>query len=253
MFDLDSSWLVRLDTSMDFSDILAEEDALVPSLPAAGTVMANPGLGDAYFGGNVFRVPSLPNLAGGLRKKEQPQEDLQLVPDVMFSPSGSETDAGSEEEEDEDELMMPVFFPPGHAKSASRPAALAPLGGSLHGHATRRAAAPPARPALEHSLAHTASVASDYSASAAASFDLPPADLLTRAERVARYRAKRARRNFAKTIRYASRKKYAEIRPRIKGRFAKPEELAALRAAQAAMARGPGASDDDAATVPQMC
>ena len=50
---------------------------------------------------------------------------------------------------------------------------------------------------------------------------------LTRAERVARYREKRARRNFKKTIRYQSRKAYAEIRPRIKGRFVSPEEYAA--------------------------
>lgn len=49
---------------------------------------------------------------------------------------------------------------------------------------------------------------------------------LTREERVARYRAKRARRCFQKTIRYQSRKAYAEIRPRIKGRFVSHEEYA---------------------------
>ena len=53
---------------------------------------------------------------------------------------------------------------------------------------------------------------------------------LTRAERVSRYREKRARRNFKKTIRYQSRKAYAEIRPRIKGRFVSPEEYAAYKA-----------------------
>lgn len=36
-----------------------------------------------------------------------------------------------------------------------------------------------------------------------------------------RYREKRKNRRFEKTIRYASRKAYAETRPRIKGRFAK--------------------------------
>ncbi|KAG7672723.1 hypothetical protein NADE_001461 [Nannochloris sp. 'desiccata'] len=54
-----------------------------------------------------------------------------------------------------------------------------------------------------------------------------PEPELTRVERVARYREKRARRNFKKTIRYQSRKAYAEIRPRIKGRFVSPEEYAA--------------------------
>ncbi|CAL5007214.1 unnamed protein product [Urochloa decumbens] len=46
----------------------------------------------------------------------------------------------------------------------------------------------------------------------------------TAAERVARvqrYREKRKNRKFQKTIRYASRKAYAEARPRIKGRFVK--------------------------------
>ncbi|XP_073135320.1 zinc finger protein CONSTANS-LIKE 3-like [Henckelia pumila] len=44
---------------------------------------------------------------------------------------------------------------------------------------------------------------------------------LEREARVLRYREKRKSRKFEKTIRYASRKAYAETRPRIKGRFAK--------------------------------
>jgi zinc finger protein CONSTANS len=54
---------------------------------------------------------------------------------------------------------------------------------------------------------------------------------LGREERVMRYREKRKRRTFEKTIRYQSRKAYAEIRPRIKGRFATKEEVAAMKAA----------------------
>jgi hypothetical protein len=46
-----------------------------------------------------------------------------------------------------------------------------------------------------------------------------------------RYREKRKRRKFEKTIRYASRKAYAEVRPRIKGRFATREEVAAWKLA----------------------
>ncbi|XP_057432928.1 zinc finger protein CONSTANS-LIKE 4 [Lotus japonicus] len=42
-----------------------------------------------------------------------------------------------------------------------------------------------------------------------------------REAKVMRYREKRKNRRFEKTIRYASRKAYAESRPRIKGRFAK--------------------------------
>ncbi|KAF7091700.1 hypothetical protein CFC21_107704 [Triticum aestivum] len=48
-----------------------------------------------------------------------------------------------------------------------------------------------------------------------------------RAERVRRYREKRKNRKFHKTIRYASRKAYAEARPRIKGRFVKRPAAAA--------------------------
>ncbi|KAK4274510.1 hypothetical protein QN277_017718 [Acacia crassicarpa] len=46
-----------------------------------------------------------------------------------------------------------------------------------------------------------------------------------REARVLRYREKRKNRKFQKTIRYASRKAYAETRPRIKGRFAKRSEV----------------------------
>lgn len=48
-----------------------------------------------------------------------------------------------------------------------------------------------------------------------------PLSPLDRQARVLRYREKKKTRKFEKTIRYASRKAYAETRPRIKGRFAK--------------------------------
>jgi hypothetical protein len=49
-----------------------------------------------------------------------------------------------------------------------------------------------------------------------------------RAECLARYRAKKARRKFSNTVRYHARKVNADKRPRIKGRFVKKEELAAM-------------------------
>ncbi|CAM6057392.1 unnamed protein product [Sphagnum tenellum] len=48
-----------------------------------------------------------------------------------------------------------------------------------------------------------------------------PDETMAREARVMRYKEKRKNRKFEKTIRYASRKAYAESRPRIKGRFAK--------------------------------
>ncbi|KAH0452627.1 hypothetical protein IEQ34_019926 [Dendrobium chrysotoxum] len=50
---------------------------------------------------------------------------------------------------------------------------------------------------------------------------------MDREVRLMRYREKRKNRRFEKTIRYASRKAYAETRPRIKGRFAKRTEIEA--------------------------
>ncbi|KAK6154957.1 hypothetical protein DH2020_009205 [Rehmannia glutinosa] len=47
---------------------------------------------------------------------------------------------------------------------------------------------------------------------------------MDREARVLRYREKKKTRKFEKTIRYASRKAYAETRPRIKGRFAKRKD-----------------------------
>ncbi|GAB4828027.1 Zinc finger protein CONSTANS-like [Ancistrocladus abbreviatus] len=54
-----------------------------------------------------------------------------------------------------------------------------------------------------------------------------PAQLtpMDREARVLRYREKKKTRKFEKTIRYASRKAYAETRPRIKGRFAKRSDV----------------------------
>ncbi|CAN8256170.1 unnamed protein product [Cochlearia groenlandica] len=61
----------------------------------------------------------------------------------------------------------------------------------------------------------------------------PPVQIITqlsaleRKARVLRYREKKKKRRFEKTIRYASRKAYAERRPRVNGRFAKMIETEA--------------------------
>lgn len=55
--------------------------------------------------------------------------------------------------------------------------------------------------------------------------------LAERREKVQRFREKKKNRQFKKLIRYASRKRYAEVRPRIKGRFARKDEIAAAKAA----------------------
>ncbi|XP_038878215.1 zinc finger protein CONSTANS-LIKE 2-like [Benincasa hispida] len=64
-------------------------------------------------------------------------------------------------------------------------------------------------------------------AEAAAAIQMPATQLspMDREARVLRYREKKKTRKFEKTIRYASRKAYAETRPRIKGRFAKRTDV----------------------------
>uniref|UniRef100_A0A0E0K297 CCT domain-containing protein n=1 Tax=Oryza punctata TaxID=4537 RepID=A0A0E0K297_ORYPU len=86
----------------------------------------------------------------------------------------------------------------------------------------------------EHSMTHSLSlsevavVPDALSAGAAAAAGAAPSMVVVvaskgkeREARLMRYRQKRKNRRFDKTIRYASRKAYAETRPRIKGRFAK--------------------------------
>lgn len=48
---------------------------------------------------------------------------------------------------------------------------------------------------------------------------------MDREARVLRYKEKKQARKFQKTIRYATRKAYAEARPRVKGRFAKRSDI----------------------------
>nr|AGI62029.1 CONSTANS-like 5 [Erycina pusilla] len=60
---------------------------------------------------------------------------------------------------------------------------------------------------------------------ARSSSSAPTVSVMDREARVMRYREKRKNRRFEKTIRYASRKAYAETRPRVKGRFAKRSDV----------------------------
>jgi len=50
---------------------------------------------------------------------------------------------------------------------------------------------------------------------------------MEREAKLMRYKEKKMRRCYEKQIRYASRKAYAEMRPRVKGRFAKVPEASA--------------------------
>jgi hypothetical protein len=88
-----------------------------------------------------------------------------------------------------------------------------------------KAAYLPYAPTPSHSVSSVdVGVLPERSDSAVAAAGVPAATPATgegREARLMRYREKRKNRRFEKTIRYASRKAYAETRPRVKGRFAK--------------------------------
>ncbi|XP_074579251.1 zinc finger protein CONSTANS-LIKE 3-like [Curcuma longa] len=73
----------------------------------------------------------------------------------------------------------------------------------------------------------------------------PAAARAEREARLMRYREKRKSRRFEKTIRYASRKAYAEARPRVRGRFVRRTEAEIYSEAVAALM-----ADDDYGVVP---
>ncbi|KAF3958545.1 hypothetical protein ACB098_08G036200 [Castanea mollissima] len=64
-------------------------------------------------------------------------------------------------------------------------------------------------------------------------------------ERIERYRSKRTQRNFNKKIKYACRKTLADSRPRIRGRFARNDEIEKNPQVQWSHIGGEGEEDED--------
>lgn len=182
-FELDSSWLDRLDMGFDFSEILegVSDVGLVPTIS-----------GVSEGSGDSFVVPSL-------------SHDEDAVPMVIQFPD--------------------ITVPPHEAEKP------APQSFAVQAPVVADSMVVPSAPdALQNNEVY-----------------------MDRKARVERYREKRKNRKFEKTIRYESRKAYAEIRPRIKGRFAKRDEVAAWRAAEAAIKSRSGEHMmEDAFLVPSM-
>lgn len=308
-FELDNSWLDRLDMGFDFSDILSDSpaDGLVPVLPEADvptsaaaaaaaatapattTLPGSPGLLQSIY--DDMQVPSLPDmlpsaaaLVAEFNKHSAPQQlyvpdlPLQMVPDIAVVPTPPVLPMMVSTAP-----VMPMVAvappPPTSVATASEmsvPSSISSRGYHSHHHA-EASLAPPDNLTRAERVARCAEAAGQ----GGPGFQQPPmqqqlqqqsvaraillctmaatASLLcstrrrhTRAQAMqyillclwpdhlarllhTRYREKRKRRKFEKTIRYASRKAYAEVRPRIKGRFAKREEVQAWQAAQVAM------------------
>ncbi|XP_052187247.1 zinc finger protein CO3-like [Diospyros lotus] len=64
-------------------------------------------------------------------------------------------------------------------------------------------------------------------------------------ERIERYKSKRSHRNFNKKIQYACRKTLADSRPRIRGRFARNDEIEKSRSGQNQWNQHAGAVEED--------
>lgn len=264
-FEMDANaWLDRLDMGFDFSDILGSEDAgspptdnLVPTLSTACMGgAAGAGQWDAEEITTVLQ-PAGKHVStcqqGSKPDDESSLMDFPAVPNVLdleldLGPHdvGEEAVATVPEHmQDAIDQLNPVMLrtseplpglgmvplPPVQVVAPLMPVKLAvPTAGEVQTILARTTRASLRAP--------VASFGADSMSLWGHTYGTADGETLTREERVARYREKRLTRKFQKTIRYASRKAYAEVRPRIKGRFAKREEVEAWRAAEAAMAAG---------------
>lgn len=192
LLDLDNGWPDCLDVGFDFSDILGQD------------------------AGPTCDAGLVPTFDGPMESMEDVSE-LGMVPvledlgNACSSPTSSSLNL---------DLSLPALFdvpfsgpPPAASLAPPSPQQLPPVQ-----HAQQ--------PAPVWHTTFPALQASPYFPNPA-SFPAVSKEqaLANREQRVARYREKRKHRKFEKTIRYASRKAYAEVRPRIKGRFARKDEI----------------------------
>ncbi|KAG2439558.1 hypothetical protein HXX76_004911 [Chlamydomonas incerta] len=213
--DLDNNWL---DMGFDFTDILSDgpsDVGLVPTFDAAAE--AADAVADAM-------VPTFEE------EQLQQQEPMELAPTPEES-AISRKRAAAEEAAEEPSAKVPALTPQALLQAQAAAFQAVPQASALFFQPQMLAALPHLPLLQQPILPSVAPAPVPKSGSAAASAALAAGANLTREQRVARYREKRKNRSFAKTIRYASRKAYAEIRPRIKGRFAKKEEIEAWKAA----------------------
>mmetsp|Transcript_10528 Transcript_10528/g.22621 ORF Transcript_10528/g.22621 Transcript_10528/m.22621 type:complete len:330 (-) Transcript_10528:924-1913(-) len=194
VLELDGSWLDKLDVGLDFPDILngGDDVGLVPTLSAS-------------FADDV-EIPAVPEFTAAPVAEPAAEGRVTRKRRVRVY---------DDEDEDDIELLVPNIKVP--FGDAEEPVAVVPA---------------PAPAAAVVAVPTAAPAPLTYQLPAPIVRVSPQQAAINRAERVARYREKKKNRKFEKTIRYASRKAYAEIRPRIKGRFAKREEVEAWKAAQ---------------------
>jgi hypothetical protein len=236
-FELDSAWLDRLDMGFDFNDILGDNlpsvsDGLVPTISDAADInsdVAVPTFDDADL--PAFDLPDFQ-----LQQFEFKTEDtssFSMVPTMVPTASVQQPQQFEQEQVPAVPLQQQVAVPsmPEPVLSSSMVPTAVPV-------FTAAPVMPP--PTSSYQRSASSSAVSSTGCLRLVKYGDAAGESLSRAERVARYREKRKNRKFEKTIRYASRKAYAEVRPRIKGRFAKKEEVEAWKAAEEAMKAAAG-------------
>lgn len=240
-FELDSAWLDRLDMGFDFTDILGDNlpsvsDGLVPTISDAAEIksdLAVPSFDDADL--PAFDLPDF-SLQQFDFSKADDTSAFSMVPPMVPTVVPQAPMHEQERQVPTAALQQTVAVP-----SLPEPV----LTSSMVPTNVPMFSPSPVIPVVAAPSSSSYRSSSMSSASTGGSLRLikygdAAGESLSRAERVARYREKRKNRRFEKTIRYASRKAYAEVRPRIKGRFAKKEEVEAWRAADLAMKTAAG-------------
>ncbi|KAF6254660.1 CCT motif-domain-containing protein [Scenedesmus sp. NREL 46B-D3] len=278
-FELDATWLDRLDMGFDFADILDDApssfsaDGLVPTisdaeggLPSSELEAAVPSFDEHQF---PLDLPDLPSAAPEAPQQQQQAAAAAAVvvpkqePAEAFAAVPVMVPQQQQVQVQQQEPQVPVITMPQqqqqvqyreqqYCQQQPQPWMVPSYAPASPAVAPVAVPAAPAMPAVAHTGTRTITLRSGASSGVSSAGGIRIVNL-SRAERVARYREKRKNRRFEKTIRYASRKAYAEVRPRIKGRFAKKEELEAWRAAEVAMkasAGGMAAAFQQQAVVP---
>lgn len=238
-FELDSAWLDRLDMGFDFTDILGDNlpsvsDGLVPTISDAADLhsdLAVPCFDDADL--PAFDLADLPDLP--LQQFSAPVEEpvnMSSGLPAMVPTTNMQQLQGQYQHE---RTVAPAFLQQQVASVPVVPESVMPV-------SMVPSVMPTYTPVPPVMTSSAPALTSGTITLRLVKYGDAAGESLSRAERVARYREKRKNRKFEKTIRYASRKAYAEVRPRIKGRFAKKEEVEAWRAAEEAMKAAAGQS-----------
>lgn len=170
------------------------------------------------FGKTSQPAPASPAVPEPETKQVIESKDAAAAPYPMYGPMG----------------MYPCYAPYGGAPYGAAPYGGAPYSGAPFGYAPFGSQQPVIVPFMH--MTHSVPMMPGY---ALPVYRRQPTEKekKERKARVARYLEKRKTRTFENKIRYASRKAYAESRPRIKGRFAKREEVEAYLREQDAKAQ----------------